>query len=116
MALRAKKKRGKGFGSGENKTDNMNYKGATASVPMELKEAVPLQPAKDPIKNGKEFMKEKSEDWIMKAVTVVIEHLNKFGACVIDDFLGEAKGLKILEEVLSLRTHETFQVIVRSAK
>ena len=91
----ARKKRGKGSTSGEIKCDNMNNKGEMAS---------------------QEVIIEKGEDWIMRAVTVVIEHLNKFGACVIDDFLGETKGLKILEEVLSLRKHETFQVILRNAK
>jgi len=45
----------------------------------------------------------------MKSVEVVIEHLNKFGACVIDDFLGEARGVDILKEVLHLRKLHMFQ-------
>ena len=55
---------------------------------------------------------ERSQSWISQTVRFVIEHLNKFGACVIDDFLGENKGIKILNEVLNLRSHQTFQVRV----
>jgi len=52
---------------------------------------------------------EKSESWISEAVTVVIEHLNKFGACVIDNFIGETRGSEILTEVLELQKLQTFQ-------
>jgi len=52
---------------------------------------------------------ERSQSWISQTVRFVVEHLNKFGACVIDDFLGENKGIKILNEVLNLRSHQTFQ-------
>ena len=52
----------------------------------------------------------------MKSVEVVIEHLNKFGACVIDDFLGEARGVDILKEVLHLRKLHMFQVNAKMSK
>ena len=56
-------------------------------------------------------IKQKSDNWIIKAVSGVVEHLNEFGACVTDDFLGEERGCNILDEVLYLRKHESYQVI-----
>ena len=48
------------------------------------------------------------KDWVHKTVDIVIEHLNKFGACIIDDFLGPDKGQDILEEVESLQAAQVF--------
>ena len=45
-----------------------------------------------------------------KNSSVLIKHLNEFGACVIDGFLGEATGVNILDEVLFLRKLQMFQV------
>jgi len=53
--------------------------------------------------------KQNNDGWIAEAVDIVIEHLNKFGACVMDNFLGEHKGLKILDEVLELQKLTVFQ-------
>ena len=39
-------------------------------------------------------------------VPIVIEHLNKFGVCVIDDFLGTEKGEDILVEVQGLQQQQ----------
>jgi len=50
-----------------------------------------------------------NDGWIAEAVDIVIEHLNKFGACVMDNFLGEKSGLKILDEVLELQKLTVFQ-------
>jgi len=50
-----------------------------------------------------------NDGWIAEAVDIVIEHLNKFGACVMDNFLGEKNGLKILDEVLELQKLTVFQ-------
>ena len=46
------------------------------------------------------------KSWLEKTVTIVIEHLNKFGACVIDDFLGKETGEDILREVVGLQQQE----------
>ena len=57
-------------------------------------------------------------DWVLTTVDIVIEHLNKFGACVIDDFLGPDKCHDILEEVESLQTAQMFragQLVTASA-
>jgi len=62
-------------------------------------------------KEDKMIPKEQSEEWIKKAVSIVIQHLNKFGACVIDEFLGDTKGSRILNEVLDLQKFQKFQVI-----
>ena len=59
-----------------------------------------------------------NKDWVLKTVDIVIEHLNKFGACVIDDFLGPDRGHDILEEVESLQTAQMFragQLVTASA-
>ena len=43
---------------------------------------------KDDIKNPGD------RDWLLMTVSVVIEHLNKFGACINDDFLEEVQSLQ----------------------
>ena len=48
-------------------------------------------------------------EWLYKTVDILIDHLNKFGACVIDDFLGEDRGLDILDEVKHLQLAEMWQ-------
>ena len=47
-----------------------------------------------------------NKSWLDKTVQIVIEHLNKFGLCVIDDFLGHEKGEDILEEVQGLQQQD----------
>eukprot|EP00091_Calanus_sinicus_P000348 TRINITY_DN10286_c0_g1_i1.p1 TRINITY_DN10286_c0_g1~~TRINITY_DN10286_c0_g1_i1.p1 ORF type:complete len:216 (-),score=42.98 TRINITY_DN10286_c0_g1_i1:343-903(-) len=76
------------------------------TVPKDIKQAVQKQTE---VAGDKMKSEEKSQSWIAETVSVVIEHLNKFGACVIDDFLGERKGVRILDEVLDLRKREIFQ-------
>ncbi|XP_060068397.1 egl nine homolog 1-like [Ylistrum balloti] len=49
----------------------------------------------------------------------VVNCLNKYGICVVDNFLGESKGQEILENVMSLHKSGTFsggQVIDQSMK
>jgi len=67
------------------------------------------QKAEPEYKEDKMICKEQSEEWIKKAVSIVIQHLNKFGACVIDEFLGDTKGSRILNEVLDLQKFQKFQ-------
>ena len=50
-----------------------------------------------------------NSQWLEKTVGILIEHLNRFGACVIDDFLGQPKGLDILDEVTGLQSAEVFR-------
>ena len=50
-----------------------------------------------------------NSQWLEKTVGIFIEHLNKFGACVIDDFLGQLKGLDILDEVNGLQSADVFR-------
>ena len=73
-----------------------------------MQRTIENQPGMDSAVQSK--VKENITSLIMRTVSVVIKHLNKFGACVIDDFLGEAKGVDILEEVLYLRKLQMFQV------
>ena len=59
-----------------------------------------------------------NKDWVLKTVDIVVEHLNKFGACIIDDFLGPDRGHDILEEVESLQAAQMFrggQLVTASA-
>jgi len=49
-----------------------------------------------------------NSQWLEKTVRILIEHLNKFGACVIDDFLGHLKCLDILDEVNGLQSADVF--------
>jgi len=53
--------------------------------------------------------KEKMKQWLGNSVKILLEHLNKYGVCVVDNFLGEEKGSKVLEEVLNLQENEGFQ-------
>ena len=105
----------------ETKNKRKNKEKISESNKDELKEKLSMTVSKDKKQTvekqtEKEFagdkMKsdEKSQSWIAETVSVVIEHLNKFGACVIDGFLGEAKGVDILDEVLFLRKLQMFQV------
>ena len=49
------------------------------------------------------------ETWLYDTVNILIDHLNKYGACVIDDFLGESRGEDILEEVKTLWSSDVFR-------
>ena len=89
----------------------MNSTEGSKSVANTTKETVKGQSGKISFVEEKSPEKVESQDWIMKTASVLIEHLNKFGACFIDDFLGEAKGVDILDEVLHLRDLHMFQVI-----
>jgi len=48
--------------------------------------------------------------WVKKFSSILIEHLNKFGVCVIDNFIGEARGTRILKEVLHMEETIPFTV------
>jgi len=87
----------------------LNSTEGSKSVANTTKETVKGQSGKISFVEEKSPEKVESQDWIMKTASVLIEHLNKFGACVIDDFLGEAKGVDILDEVLHLRKLHMFQ-------
>jgi len=43
-----------------------------------------------------------SQDWLDTICRHLIEHMDRFGICVIDNFLGPLRGESILEEVLEL--------------
>lgn len=43
-----------------------------------------------------------SQDWLDNICRHLIEHMNRFGICVIDNFLGSIKGELILNEVIEL--------------
>ena len=40
----------------------------------------------------------------------LVRDLNEYGVCVLDNFIGEERGIKVLEEVKSLRTAGFFKV------
>eukprot|EP00092_Neocalanus_flemingeri_P081227 GFUD01101401.1.p1 GENE.GFUD01101401.1~~GFUD01101401.1.p1 ORF type:complete len:324 (+),score=96.49 GFUD01101401.1:55-1026(+) len=106
VAFREKKKRGKE--SLRDKIESSNHTNTTPSA-KNRRESTERQSMQESACKESKTKEEKSEDWVMKTVSVVVEHLNKFGACVIDDFLGEAKGVDILKEVLHLQKLEMFQ-------
>jgi len=54
----------------------------------------------DTVLEPEERIRKKMENLINLTVEVLIEHLTEFGACVIDDFLGEEMGNKVLEDIL----------------
>lgn len=43
-----------------------------------------------------------SQDWLDNICRHLIDHMNRFGICVIDNFLGSTKGDSILSEVIDL--------------
>jgi len=47
--------------------------------------------------------RERIEENVKKSAEVLISHLNQYGACIIDDFLGEFRGNQVLEEVTKLK-------------
>ena len=59
--------------------------------------------AKDSVELNQDMKHNKDRNLLEKAVPMVIEHLNKFGVCVIDDFLGKERGEDIMIEVQGLQ-------------
>jgi len=51
----------------------------------------------------------KMNTWLGNMVKVLLEHMNRFGMCVVDDFLGNERGSVVLEEVKLLHTKQMFQ-------
>jgi len=56
-----------------------------------------------------EMRQSDDETWLYDTVNILIDHLNKYGVCVIDDFLGESRGEDILEEVKTLWSSDVFR-------
>jgi len=81
----------------------------SASTTKENKSIIENNPRDKTRGEGSMVRAELNKEKIEKTVHVVIEHLNKYGACVIDEFLGEEKGTAILKEVLELQQREMFQ-------
>jgi len=46
--------------------------------------------------------RDRLEELIAGSVEILIDHLDQYGACIIDNFLGEEQGNQVLKEVLSL--------------
>ena len=69
-------------------------------------EKISNQGAGETVMISGEMQDDENKSWLEKTVPIVIEHLNKFGACVIDDFLGEEAGGDILTEVVGLQQQE----------
>jgi hypothetical protein len=46
----------------------------------------------------------------------LIRDLNEYGVCVIDDFLGYAKGIQVLSEVQGMHSNGLFKVRSYSVK
>merc|ERR1719397_482569 len=49
-----------------------------------------------------------SDVWTTKMTEVLCQHLNRFGACIIDNFLGKEEAQNILDEVMALQQSQTF--------
>lgn len=50
-----------------------------------------------------------SQEWFAKVLQSVIQHLNMYGVCVVDDFLGAERADRILGEVQALHSRGVFQ-------
>jgi len=48
------------------------------------------------------------KNWLKGSVKVLIEHLNRYGVCVVDNFLGDEKGIKTLDEIWRMQKLEYF--------
>eukprot|EP00088_Acartia_fossae_P000351 TRINITY_DN1013_c0_g1_i2.p1 TRINITY_DN1013_c0_g1~~TRINITY_DN1013_c0_g1_i2.p1 ORF type:complete len:422 (-),score=58.65 TRINITY_DN1013_c0_g1_i2:177-1442(-) len=46
--------------------------------------------------------------WLNKSVRVLIEHLNRYGVCVVDNFMGDEKGSKLLQEIWRMQRQDCF--------
>jgi len=46
--------------------------------------------------------------WLNSSVRTLIEHLNRYGVCVVDNFLGDEKGSKLLDEIWRMQKREYF--------
>jgi len=53
--------------------------------------------------------RKRMQTWLSNSVRILLEHLNRYGMCVVDDFLGEDKGSAVLEEVCTLHDSQNFQ-------
>jgi len=49
------------------------------------------------------------KNWLKGSVKVLIEHLNRYGVCVVDNFLGDEKGIKTLDEIIRMQKLEYFK-------
>lgn len=47
--------------------------------------------------------------WLNGYVKILLEHLNKYGVCALDNFLGEEKGIKVLNEICMLQQNDLFK-------
>lgn len=50
-----------------------------------------------------------SQEWFARVLQLVMEDLNKYGVCVVDDFLGTERADRILAEVKDLHSLGVFQ-------
>jgi hypothetical protein len=48
--------------------------------------------------------------WLSEAVKVLVEHLNAYGVCVMDHFLGAVRGNALIDEIHKLEAAEPFRV------
>ncbi|XP_076036294.1 HIF prolyl hydroxylase isoform X2 [Oratosquilla oratoria] len=58
-------------------------------------------------------------NWINDMSTLVVDHLNQFGLCVLEGFFGEARADKVLTEVLNMHDQGIFragQVVSRQVQ
>jgi len=49
------------------------------------------------------------QSWLYNSVKILLEHLNKYGMCVMDDFLGDDKGSAVFDEVSLLQNLNNFE-------
>jgi len=47
--------------------------------------------------------------WLSGYVKILLEHLNKYGVCALDNFLGKEKGTKVLNEIWMLQQNDLFK-------
>ncbi len=48
--------------------------------------------------------------WLAEAVEVLLDHLNSYGMCVMDNFLGPAGGSALMDEIHRLEAAQPFRV------
>lgn len=83
----------------------LNDKSANNSHPS----TVQTQKDPGPLAKSSNRDQQKMQLCLQNWVKILLEHMNKFGMCVFDNFLGETIGKKVFDEVRWLQDHHIFQ-------
>lgn len=59
--------------------------------------------------DGAPQTREELKVWVAEAVELLVDHLNAYGVCVMDHFLGPTRGSALMEEIHRLEAAEPFR-------